>query len=63
MNNISISYYNINRNMLRKVMAKIELERINIQERVIMKKLLNSSTKGLIMSSEFTRKQIFKLKK
>jgi len=63
MNNISISYYNINRNMLRKVMAKIELERINIQERVIIKKLLNSSTKGLIMSSEFTRKQIFKLKK
>ena len=40
MNNIS--YYNINRNMLRKVMVKIELERINIQERVIMKKLLNS---------------------
>jgi len=60
MNNIS--YYNINRNMLRKVMAKIELERIDIQERVIMKTLLNSSTKGLIMSLEFTRKQIFKLK-
>ena len=49
--------------MLRKVMVKIELERIDIQERVIMKKLLNSSTKDLIMSSEFTKKQIFKIKK
>ena len=60
MNNIF--YCNINRNILRKVIAKIGLERIDMQKRVIMKTLLNNNTIGLIMSSEFTRKQIFKLK-
>ena len=49
--------------MLREVTVKIELERINIQEEVIVKVLLNSEVTGLVMSLELTRKQGFKLKK
>jgi len=41
----------------------ITLKRIDIQEKVIMKALLDSSTTELVMSSEFVRKQGFKLKK
>ena len=52
-----------NRDMLREVIAKIGLERINIQEGVTVEVLLNSSTMGLVISSEFARKQGFKLKK
>ena len=60
----NISYYNLdNGNMLREVMVKIGLERINIQEGVIVEALLDSGAIGLVMSSEFTRKQRFKLKK
>jgi len=43
--------------------VKIGLEKIDMQKRVIVKALLDSSITGLVMSSEFTRKQEFKLKK
>jgi len=43
--------------------VKIGLERIDIQERVIVEALLDSGATGLVMSSEFTRKHEFKLKK
>ena len=52
-------YYNLNRDILREVMVKIGLERIDIQEQIMVKALLallDSSTIGLIMSLEFTRK-------
>jgi len=52
-----------NGDMLREVTVKIELERINMQEEIIVKALLDSGTMRLVMSSEFTRKQGFKLKK
>ena len=49
--------------LLREVMVKIGLERIDIQERIIVEALLDSGITGLVISSEFTRKQEFKLKK
>jgi len=49
--------------MLREVTAKTGLERINIQKGVMVEVLLNSGVTGLVVSSEFTRKQGFKLKK
>ena len=49
--------------MLRKVTVKIELERISTQEEVIVEILLDSKTTELVISSEFIRKQRFKLKK
>jgi len=49
--------------MLREVIVKIGLERIDIQEGVIVEALLDSGATGLVMSSEFIRKQGFKLKK
>jgi len=42
---------------------KIGLERINTQEGITVEALLDSGVTGLVMSSEFTRKQGFKLKK
>ena len=58
------SAYNLdNRDMLREVTVKIGLERIDMQEGVIVEALLDSRATGLVMSSEFTRKQGFKLKK
>ena len=50
-----------NRNMLREVIVKIGLERINIQEGVIVEGLLDSTAMGLVMSSEFAGNQRFKL--
>lgn len=47
---------------LREIIVNIRLERINTQEGVPVEILLDSTT-GLIMSSEFSRKQRFKLKK
>ena len=44
-------------------MVKIGLERIDIQEEVIVEVLLDSGATGLVMSLEFARKQRFKLKK
>jgi len=49
--------------MLREVMVKIELERVDMQEGVMVEALLDSGATGLVMSSEFMRKQEFKLKK
>jgi len=42
---------------LREVMVKIELERIDTQEGVTVEALLDSRATGLVMSSEFTKKQ------
>ena len=44
-------------------MVKITLERIDTQEGITVKALLDSRATGLVMSSEFARKQEFKLKK
>jgi len=41
---------------LREVTVKIGLERINIQEGIIVEVLLDSRVTGLVMSSEFARK-------
>jgi len=49
--------YNLdNGDMLRKMMVKIGLERIDMQEGVTVEALLDSGAMGLVMSSEFTRK-------
>jgi len=48
---------------LREVTVKIGLERINIQEGITVEALLDSGATGLVMSSEFIKKQGFKLKK
>ena len=42
---------------------KIGLERIDMQEEIIVEALLDSSAIGLVISLEFARKQKFKLKK
>jgi len=53
----NISSCNLNNgDMLRKMMVKIELERINTQEGVTVEVLLDSGVMGLVMSSEFARK-------
>ena len=52
-----------NGDMLREVMVKIGLERIDTQEGVTVETLLDSGITGLVMSSEFARKQGFKLNK
>ena len=42
---------------------KIGLKRVDTQEGVTVEALLDSGVTGLVMSSEFARKQEFKLKK
>ena len=60
----NISMRNLDKgNLLREATVKIELERINIQEEITVEALLDSGATGLVMSSEFARKQGFKLKK
>jgi len=49
--------------MPREVMVKIGLERVDTQEGIIVEALLNSGATGLVISSEFAKKQGFKLKK
>jgi len=49
--------------VLREVTVKIGLERIDTQEGITVEALLDSRATGLVMSSEFTKKQGFKLKK
>ena len=49
--------------MLRKVIVKIGLERIDTQEEITVEILLDSRATGLVMSSEFAQKQGFKLKR
>jgi len=48
---------------LREVMVKIGLERIDMQEGITVEALLDSGATGLVISSEFAKKQGFKLKK
>ena len=48
---------------LREVTVKIGLERIDTKEGVTVEALLDSRATELVMSSEFVRKQGFKLKK
>ena len=48
---------------LREVMMKIGLEKIDTQEGVTVEALLDSGVTRLVMSSEFAKKQSFKLKK
>ena len=43
--------------MLREVTVKIGLEKIDTQEGVTVEVLLDSTTTGLVMSSEFARRQ------
>jgi len=45
------------------VTVKIGLERIDMQEGVTVEALLDSGATGLVMNSEFAKKQCFKLKK
>jgi len=52
-----------NRNILREIMVKIGLERVDTWEGITMEALLDSGITGLVMSLEFARKQEFKLKK
>jgi len=52
-----------NEDMLREVIVKIGLGRINTQEDVTVEALLDSGATELIMSSEFAKKQGLKLKK
>jgi len=49
--------------MLREVTVKIGLERVDTQEGITVEVLLDSGATGLVMSSEFAKKQSFKLKK
>jgi len=42
--------------MLREVMVKIKLERIDTQKGITVEALLDSKAIGLLMSSEFIRK-------
>ena len=49
--------------MLKEVTVKIRLERIDIQEGMMVEALLDSRATELVISSEFARKQVFKLKK
>ena len=53
----NIFCYNLkNRDILRKVMVKIRLERIDIQEKTIVEAFLDSRTISLVISLKFTRK-------
>jgi len=49
--------------MLREVMIKIGLERIDTHKKIIVEALLNNRVMRLVISSKFVRKQEFKLKK
>ena len=49
--------------MLREVIVKIGLKKIDTQEGVTVKALLDSGAIELVISSEFARKQGYKLKK
>ena len=48
---------------MREVTVKIGLERIDTQKGITVEALLDSGATGLIISSEFVKKQGFKLKK
>jgi len=59
LNNENLSKDSLNRDLLRKEMVKIGLERINTQEGVSVEVLLVSNMIGLVISLEFARKQEF----
>ena len=46
----------VERKTLRKITVKIGLERIDMQERITVEVLLDSRATGLVMSSEFAKK-------
>ena len=52
-----------NRDMLREVIVRISLKKINTQEGVTVEVLLDSGATELVMSLEFAKRQGFKLKK
>jgi len=52
-----------NKDMLRKVTVKVRLKRIDMQKEVTVEVLLDSGVTELVISSEFAKKQGFKLKK
>ena len=62
MNNTSDCDLN-NGEVLREVIVKIRLERVDKQKRITVEALLDSGATEVVMSSEFARKQGFKLKK
>jgi len=45
------------------VTVKIGIERVDMQEGIMVKVLLDNSATGVVISLEFARKQEFKLKK
>ena len=49
--------------MLREVIVKIRLDRIDTQKEITVEALLDSGVTGLVIRSEFAKKQGFKLKK
>jgi len=49
--------------VLREVTVKIGLERIDMQEEITVEVLLDNGVTRLVISSEFAKKQGFKLKK
>ena len=54
--------YNLdNEDISRKVTVKIGLERVDIQEKVIVEVLLNRRVIGLVISSKFAEKQEFNI--
>jgi len=53
----------LNGDTLKEVTVKIGLERTNTQEEITVKALLDNIVTGSVMSSEFIRKQGFKLNK
>ena len=60
----NISMHNLDKgDFLREVTVKISLKRIDMQKGIIVETLLDSGVMGLVMSSEFARKQGFKLKR
>jgi len=53
----------VERRTLREVTVKIGLERIDTQEGIMVEALLDSGVTWLVMSSEFAKKQGFKMKR
>jgi len=53
----------LNKDILREVIVKIGLERIDIQEGIVIEVFLDSRATRLVICLEFARKQEFKLKK
>ena len=50
------SYYSLNGEVLREVSVKIRLEKIDMQERIMVEALLYSRVTSLVMSLKFIKK-------